>query len=213
MSSSAMDTNPSQPPGFTPVDVGMHKEDQQVTGGPTSIGVTSKEGSHPCLSSVKGANTISKHIDEANLEGDEFTSHDEISKEIKLEDLSKIVQNVKADFMDLDSLEDDPIIVVDESEDDEEDKDEGIHVDSNDETKDTLVSKPPSPNCEPVKTGVKHLFGGVVRAMMSSGRSIVASLENINGFLAVNTPPDDLIRIETGMIEKTMDTLDGSGMR
>nr|GEX31866.1 hypothetical protein [Tanacetum cinerariifolium] len=51
-------------------------------------------------------------------------------------------------------------------------------------------------DCRPIKTRVKHLFGGVVRAMMSPDGSIVASLKNINGFLAVNTPPDDLIRTD-----------------
>nr|GEU46920.1 hypothetical protein [Tanacetum cinerariifolium] len=45
--------------------------------------------------------------------------------------------------MNLESLEDDSIIVVDESKY-EEDKDEGIHVDSDVETEDTLVPKPPS---------------------------------------------------------------------
>ncbi|GJV92640.1 hypothetical protein Tco_1540453 [Tanacetum coccineum] len=39
-SSSAMDSNPSQPPLSTPVDLGMHKEDQQATGDPTSLGAT-----------------------------------------------------------------------------------------------------------------------------------------------------------------------------
>nr|GEV90391.1 hypothetical protein [Tanacetum cinerariifolium] len=34
------------------------------------------------------------------------------------------------------------------------------------------------------------------RAMMSPGGSIVASLKNVNGFLAMNTPPDDLIRTD-----------------
>nr|GFB16620.1 hypothetical protein [Tanacetum cinerariifolium] len=48
----------------------------------------------------------------------------------------------------------------------------------------------------PIESGVKHLFGSVVRAMMSPGGSIVASLENVNGFLAVYTPLDDLIRID-----------------
>nr|GEZ59775.1 reverse transcriptase domain-containing protein [Tanacetum cinerariifolium] len=51
-------------------------------------------------------------------------------------------------------------------------------------------------DCGPIETRVKHLFGGVVRAVMSPGRSIVASLKNINGFLAMNTPPDDLTRID-----------------
>nr|GFA42936.1 hypothetical protein [Tanacetum cinerariifolium] len=49
-------------------------------------------------------------------------------------------------------------------------------------------------DCGPIEFGVKHLLGGVVRAMMSPGGSIVASLENVNGFLAAYTPPDDLIR-------------------
>nr|GEZ36471.1 hypothetical protein [Tanacetum cinerariifolium] len=39
-------------------------------------------------------------------------------------------------------------------------------------------------------------FDNVVRAMMSPGGSIVASLENVNGFLAVNIPPDDLINTD-----------------
>nr|GFA91849.1 hypothetical protein [Tanacetum cinerariifolium] len=62
-------------------------------------------------------------------------------------------------------------------------------------------------DCRLIKTGIKHLFGGVVRAMMSPGGSIVASLKNFNGFLAVNTPPDDLISIDfkqEGVIPKVM---------
>nr|GEU40950.1 hypothetical protein [Tanacetum cinerariifolium] len=60
-------------------------------------------------------------------------------------------------------------------------------------------------DCGSIKFGVKHLFGSVVRAMVSSGGSIVAILENVNGFLAVNTLPDDLIRIDfkqEGVISK-----------
>ena len=48
-------------------------------------------------------------------------------------------------------------------------------------------------NCGPIETGVKHLFSGVVWTMMSPGGSSMASLENIVGFLSVNTSPDDLI--------------------
>ncbi|GJS34481.1 hypothetical protein Tco_0532863 [Tanacetum coccineum] len=50
-SSSAMDSNPSRPSISTPVDTEMHKEDQQATGGPTSLGITSKERANPQLSS------------------------------------------------------------------------------------------------------------------------------------------------------------------
>nr|GEX38776.1 hypothetical protein [Tanacetum cinerariifolium] len=55
-------------------------------------------------------------------------------------------------------------------------------------------AKPPD-DCGPIESRVKHLLGGVVRALMSPGGSIVASLKHVNGFLAVNTPHDDLIRI------------------
>nr|GEZ88370.1 hypothetical protein [Tanacetum cinerariifolium] len=64
--------------------------------------------------------------------------------------------------------------------------------------------------------------------MISFSGSIVASLENVNGFLAMYTPSDDLIRIdfeqkgvvpevyktsiEAGMTKKAMDSLDGGGM-
>ncbi|GJT29421.1 hypothetical protein Tco_0909696 [Tanacetum coccineum] len=183
MSSLALDTNSSQPPASTLVDVGMHKEDQQVAGGPTSLGVSSEEGAHPQLSRrdtlvdsiaevdpgkyalndsipqqqvwMKEPKTIhlitSLQIEEASLGGDEFTSSDKISKKINLEDLSKLVQNVKVDFMDLDSLKDDPIIMVDESKEYEEDKDEEVYATLNVETEDTSTPKPPSHSSIPTK--------------------------------------------------------------
>nr|GEY95570.1 hypothetical protein [Tanacetum cinerariifolium] len=62
-------------------------------------------------------------------------------------------------------------------------------------------------DCEPIKNGFRHLLGGVVRAMMSPDGSIVASLENFNGFLTVYTCSDDLIRIDSekkGVVPKVM---------
>ncbi|GJU91217.1 putative reverse transcriptase domain-containing protein [Tanacetum coccineum] len=87
----------------------------------------------------KGASDIAKKIDE------------EFQKEIKLKYLFRLVQDVDANFMDLDSQEDHPIIVVDESEEDEEDKYGEIHADSYVETKDTSVPKPPSPSLLPTE--------------------------------------------------------------
>ncbi|GJZ66921.1 hypothetical protein Tco_0630161 [Tanacetum coccineum] len=66
-------------------------------------------------------------------------------EETKLEDLAKLVPNVKADFKDRDSPEDEPIIVVDDREEDEEEnKHEEIHSATNDKTKDISASIPPS---------------------------------------------------------------------
>ncbi|GJW38208.1 hypothetical protein Tco_0064053 [Tanacetum coccineum] len=47
----AMDSNPSQPPVSTLVDTRMHKEEQQATGGPTSLWVTSEARANPQLNS------------------------------------------------------------------------------------------------------------------------------------------------------------------
>nr|GEW75113.1 uncharacterized mitochondrial protein AtMg00810-like [Tanacetum cinerariifolium] len=57
---------------------------------------------------------------------------------IKLENMAKLVPNVKVDFKDLYSLKDDPIIEVDDSEEDEEDKNDGTEY--------ILASTPPSPS-------------------------------------------------------------------
>ncbi|GKB29899.1 hypothetical protein Tco_0869300 [Tanacetum coccineum] len=54
-SGTAKDTNPSQPQSSTHVVTGMHKEVQQATSGPTSLGVTDEEGADPQLSNMKSA--------------------------------------------------------------------------------------------------------------------------------------------------------------
>ncbi|GKA18488.1 hypothetical protein Tco_0698403 [Tanacetum coccineum] len=46
-SSSTKDKSPSHPSPPTPVVGEMHKEAQQATGGPTSLGPTSEQGAHP----------------------------------------------------------------------------------------------------------------------------------------------------------------------
>ncbi|GJU45369.1 hypothetical protein Tco_1202635 [Tanacetum coccineum] len=74
------------------------------------------------------------------------TSEEIKFRAIKLEDLAKLVPNVKVNFKDLDSPEDDHIIGVDDSKDDEEeDKNEEIHSTINDEIEDILAFTPPSP--------------------------------------------------------------------
>ncbi|GJQ99384.1 hypothetical protein Tco_0522369 [Tanacetum coccineum] len=123
-----LDSNPSQPSASTLVVAEMHKEDPQATGGPTSLGVTSKGGADPQPSSGydastnstteanpriyvpndfipqqqektksvltqpttgKGASDIAKKIEE------------EFQKEIKLEDLSRLVQDSQKQKLEL----------------------------------------------------------------------------------------------------------------
>nr|GEW96802.1 hypothetical protein [Tanacetum cinerariifolium] len=75
-SSSAMDSNPSEPPVSTPVDTGMHKEDQQVIGGPTYLEVTNEARSNPQLSSDMSAFNLNKPIFSAS-----FIIHSECASE------------------------------------------------------------------------------------------------------------------------------------
>ncbi|GKF21910.1 hypothetical protein Tco_0070548, partial [Tanacetum coccineum] len=178
----------------------MHKEDQQATGGPTSLGVISEARANPQLSSGCDASTDSTAKADLELsapndskpqqqgmdEGIENTSLDhtsagtdphvladqtksvseglktvltqpitgkgsssiarqfekeEASNTIKLEDLAKLVSNVQPSFKDLDSPEDDPVIVVDDSDEDEETEKDEVHPTPNAETKDTPSQK------------------------------------------------------------------------
>ncbi|GJU77383.1 hypothetical protein Tco_1274453 [Tanacetum coccineum] len=180
----------------------MHKEDQQATSGPTSLGVTSEERANPQLSSDMSALNLNKPIFSASFiihsksasghdvsvdftaeadpglsvpndsippqqgmdEGTKNTSYDHIfagtdphvlvdhtksvsegleivltqsitekgasstaihsdkeetSSKIKLEDLAKLVSQIQPSFKDLDSPKDDPVIIVNESDEDE----------------------------------------------------------------------------------------------
>ncbi|GJR93294.1 hypothetical protein Tco_0265468 [Tanacetum coccineum] len=76
----------------------------------------------------KRASSIARQVEE-----------DEASRIIKLEDLAKLVSSVQPSFKDLDSPKDDPIIVVDDSDEDEEANE--VHATTNVKTKDTSVPK------------------------------------------------------------------------
>nr|GEV07409.1 hypothetical protein [Tanacetum cinerariifolium] len=252
-SSSAKDTNQSQPPASTHVVARIHKEVQQATGGPTSLRATSEEGAHPQLSNVvsaittkplysasiiplsksasrneasadsttevdlgktypndsvsqqqgivigtknflfhhifigndphvlvkktkstsegletvltqpatrKGASYVEKDITftekDASFGANKFLTFPDLSssndtkKEIKLEDLSKLVPNLDVDFLDLDSPEDDqPIIVKDEEGEEvhaKKDDAEKVQPEEPKEAEHTLATHPLSPS-------------------------------------------------------------------
>ncbi|GKC16962.1 hypothetical protein Tco_1013744 [Tanacetum coccineum] len=68
-----------------------------------------KNTSFDHISAGKGSNSIDRQVDE-----------EEASKTVKLEDITKLVSHVQPSFKDMDSPVDDPIIVVDDSDEDEE---------------------------------------------------------------------------------------------
>ncbi|GJR51002.1 hypothetical protein Tco_1401523 [Tanacetum coccineum] len=137
-SSSAMDKSPSHPSPPTLVVGEMHKEAQQAAGGPTYLGAASEDGAHPQLSSGHDASadsiaevdpglsapndSIPSQQDQTKSPEDglkttqtdsgtykEFRA-DEISKKIKLEDLSDLLKDTRFAFFTLDSPQDEPII-------------------------------------------------------------------------------------------------------
>nr|GEW79495.1 hypothetical protein [Tanacetum cinerariifolium] len=147
-SRSSKDKSPSHPSPLTQVVGEMHKEAHQAASGLTFLGTTNKEKAHPQLSSGHDALVDSRteadpvlyapndsipaqqdqtksakdglktaHIDSGTNE--ESRAHD-ISKKIKLEDLSDLLKDTRSDFFTLYSPQDKPIIVLDESEEEEE---------------------------------------------------------------------------------------------
>ncbi|GJY99174.1 hypothetical protein Tco_0516604 [Tanacetum coccineum] len=123
-------------------DTGMHKDDQQATGGPTSLGVTSEARANPWLSSGVSTFNLNKPIYSAIFHYSLRVEEEEASSTIKLEDLEKLVSNMQPSFKDLDSPGDDHVIVVDDSDKDEEDE---VHTTTNAETEDTSVPNPHLP--------------------------------------------------------------------
>ncbi|GJY24616.1 hypothetical protein Tco_0398274 [Tanacetum coccineum] len=125
-SSSAKDKSPSHPLPPTPMVGEMHKEAQQAAGGPTSLGATSEDGAHLQLSSGHEAlanstieadpglsapnDSIPSQQDQTKSGGDglktaqtdsgtnEESRADEISKKIKLEDLSDLLKDTRSAF-------------------------------------------------------------------------------------------------------------------
>ncbi|GKE10516.1 hypothetical protein Tco_1414067, partial [Tanacetum coccineum] len=156
-SSSAKDKSLSHPSGSTPIVPKMHKEEQQAAGGPASLRATSEERAHPQLSSRCDASADSTakadpvkyapndSIPHTDLGKNEESRSDEISNKIKLEGLSDLMKDTRSPFFTPDSPQDEPIIVSNENEDMETEKDEDTHATSHDVPKNTSVPHPPSP--------------------------------------------------------------------
>ncbi|GJY96517.1 hypothetical protein Tco_0513427 [Tanacetum coccineum] len=139
-SSLVKDKNISHPSPSTPVVGEMHKETQQAAGGPTSLGATSKEGAHPQLNSGSDVwKTLQlKLILEFLLLMNPYLKN-------RLEDLLDLMKDTRSAFFTPDSLQDEPIIVSDESEEEETKKDKDTHTAFHDVPEDTSVLHPPSP--------------------------------------------------------------------
>ncbi|GKA27529.1 hypothetical protein Tco_0713697 [Tanacetum coccineum] len=120
-------------------------------------GVPVKKEANPQLSS--GASLVARQINK------------EASSSIKLEDLAKLVSHVQPSFKDMDSPEDDLVIVVDDTDEDEEDK---IHAATNDETEDTSVTKSSSQSSQ-IQELTNQLNELLVKSLKTKFSNILSS--------------------------------------
>ncbi|GKD08007.1 hypothetical protein Tco_1187692 [Tanacetum coccineum] len=173
-SSSAKDKSPSHPLPPTPMVGEMHKEAQQAVGGPTSLGATSEEEAHPQLSSGHDASADSTGsnpsvlVDKTKSAGHGLkTAHTnsgaskkleayEISKKIKLEDLLNLLKDTRSAFFTPDSPPDEPIIISNESKEEEVEKAEQPPATSQD--KKELEHQKAAAEAEAASLKVKPLY-------------------------------------------------------
>nr|GEV23124.1 hypothetical protein [Tanacetum cinerariifolium] len=186
----AKDKSLSHPLTSTPMVGEMHKEAHQVASGPTSLGATSEEGANPQLSSADSTTEANSGISAPNdfipeqkdqaksIRNELKTAHtdlgtnkesrsDEISKKIKLEDLSNLMQDTRSTFLTPNTLYNYPINVLDVGEVEETKRYEDTHATSLDGPEDTSIPHLPSPKS--VQIQITLVSEERVRATKSKG--------------------------------------------
>ncbi|GKA86505.1 hypothetical protein Tco_0808216 [Tanacetum coccineum] len=141
-SSSAKDKIPSHHSASTPmvVEIGMDEGTQNYLLDHIFAGTNLSVIVDKTKSVVDGLKTT--HTD---LGTNEESRSDEISKKIKLEDPSNLMQDTRSTFFTYNSPQDEPIIVSNESEEENTKRYEDTHATSHDEPEDTSIPHPPSP--------------------------------------------------------------------
>ncbi|GJZ40889.1 hypothetical protein Tco_0587775 [Tanacetum coccineum] len=166
---------------FTPVVGEIHKEAQQAAGDPTSLRATNKEGAHPHLSSdqTKSARDGLKTTHTDSSTSKESNAND-ISKKIKMKDLSDLLKDTRSTFFTPDSPQDEPIIVSDESKEEETEKDEDSHATSHnkkelEQQKATAKAEVASPKAKPPYPDINQLTDLLVTSLKPAFSKLLAS--------------------------------------
>ncbi|GJT98125.1 hypothetical protein Tco_1093643 [Tanacetum coccineum] len=124
--------NPGHPSASTPVVAEMHKEAQQETGDPTSLGPTSEEGINPQLNSDMSA---SKNNESIFFASTTFHSESTSGCDASTDSTAEADLGFSAPNDSMPQHQDEPIIVSDESDDKED-------VDKNADTRDSFHTNP-----------------------------------------------------------------------
>ncbi|GJZ06073.1 retrovirus-related pol polyprotein from transposon TNT 1-94, partial [Tanacetum coccineum] len=159
----------------------IHKEAQQAAGDPTSLRATNKEGAHPHLSSdqTKSARDGLKTTHTDSSTSKESNAND-ISKKIKMKDLSDLLKDTRSTFFTPDSPQDEPIIVSDESKEEETEKDEDSHATSHnkkelEQQKATAKAEVASPKAKPSYPDINQLNDLLVTSLNPEFSNLLAS--------------------------------------
>ncbi|GJU68121.1 hypothetical protein Tco_1254380 [Tanacetum coccineum] len=105
---------------------------------------------------------------------------DEILKKITLKDLSNIMQDTRSAFLTPDSLQDEPIIVLDESEKEEIERYEDTHNPSHDGPEDTSIPHPSSPKSIQIQELMAQLTKLLVTSLKPKLSKLLASHDFAN---------------------------------
>ncbi|GKB84242.1 hypothetical protein Tco_0956514 [Tanacetum coccineum] len=194
-SSSAKDKSPNHPSPSTSVVGEMHKEAPQAAGGPTSLEATSEEGAHPQLSSGTHPSVLVDKTKSArdglktahtDLGTNEESRANEISKKIKLEDLSDLMKDTRSAFFTPDSPQDKPIIVSDRSEEEETEKDKDTHTTSHDELPAEFLDLPSQVSSEKLKT--LDSLPSILNKVTDTLNRFATVVETASGAVSKNVP-------------------------
>ncbi|GJX61835.1 hypothetical protein Tco_0294735 [Tanacetum coccineum] len=169
----------------------MHKEAQQATGGPTSLGATtdSTAEADPGLYAPNDSIPSQQDQTKSARDGlktaqtdsgiDKESRADEIIKKIKLEDLSDLLKDTRSIFFTLDSPQDEPIIVLDKIEGEEVvAKDKDSYASSHDVPKDTSNPHPPSPK------------SAQIQELMAQARPLYPDVNQLTTLLVTSLKPE-----------------------
>ncbi|GKB12810.1 zinc finger BED domain-containing protein RICESLEEPER 2 [Tanacetum coccineum] len=184
-STTANDKYLSQPSASTLVIAEMHKEAQQATSGQTSLEVTGEVRSDPQLNIVVLASTTEPIFttstilhSESDTEADAPVFSDD--EEIKMEDLTELVQKTTASFMDLESPEnEEPIQVSSEDE-------AAMETETKDTSSQTIKLEEEKPADEAKAANLKAQLSIQISFIPTDLKELPTKFEAVNGTMDDN---------------------------
>ncbi|GKE24190.1 hypothetical protein Tco_1435702, partial [Tanacetum coccineum] len=182
-SSLAKDKIPSHPSPSTPVVGEMHKWAQQAAGGPTSLGFFHfhSESVSGCDASADSTAKVDPVKSDPNDSIPSQQGMDEGTKNYSIDhifagtNLSVLVYMTKSAFLTPDSPQDEPIIVLDESEEEEIERYEDTHTTYHDGPEGTSIPHPPSPKSVQIQELMAQLTELLVTSLKPELSKLLAS--------------------------------------